>query len=24
VLSDRVLARVLGSSWKGWSLREDE
>jgi formamidopyrimidine-DNA glycosylase len=24
VLSDRVLARLLGSSWKGWSLREDE
>lgn len=23
VLSDRVLARLLGRSWKGWSLRED-
>jgi formamidopyrimidine-DNA glycosylase len=23
VLSDRVLARLLGASWRGWSLRED-
>jgi formamidopyrimidine-DNA glycosylase len=23
VLSDRVLARLLGASWKGWSLKED-
>jgi len=22
-LSDRVLARLLGKSWTGWSLRED-
>ena len=23
VLSDRALARLLGASWKGWSLKED-
>jgi formamidopyrimidine-DNA glycosylase len=23
VLSDRVLARLLGASWKGWGLKED-
>jgi formamidopyrimidine-DNA glycosylase len=24
ILSDRVLARLLGASWKGWGLKEDE